>query len=287
MIRTVRLALIASFVATLPAAAQQTRTLTGLVSSGEEGVPFAGAEVRLVGTDVRVCTNELGDFRLPVPATGEARIRITPVGFKPQEVMVEPGTSTVEVALGEHLFLLDEVRVTGYATTFDASRAAGNSIARLTAHDLENGAPAGTIESAMQGRVPGALIQANSGQPGGSYQITLRGINTILGSPDPMIIVDGVVISSAGFASGSNAVSGAGRVGAESAANRLADINPNDVDRIEVLRGPSASAMYGSKASNGVIIITTKQGHAPTREETEAAQVLECFIPGAALVQIR
>lgn len=290
MIRRIRPPLgwsLALAVVTTPASAQDTRTLTGTVGAAEEGVPFAGAEVRLIGTDVRTCANEKGDFWLPIPATGEALIRITPVGFEPREVRVAPGTSSVEVTLGEHLFILDEVEVVGYASSLDVARASGNSIARLTSADLQ-GAPVQSIEGAMQGKVAGAFIQANSGAPGGSYQIILRGINTILGSADPLVVVDGVVVSSAGPVSGDNAVTGADRMARGGApANRLADINPGDVERIEVLRGPSASAMYGSRASNGVILITTKRGKAPTQEEVEAAEALQCFVPGAAFVTVR
>src|SRR5690606_8823398 len=150
--------LVISLVA-VPASAQETRTLTGTVGAAEEGVPFAGAEVRLIGTDVRTCANERGDFWLPVPAAGEALIRITPIGFKPREVRIAPGAGTVEVTLGEHLFILDEVEVVGYATYLNEGRASGNSIARLTSADL-SGAPVQSIEGAMQGKVAGAFIQA-------------------------------------------------------------------------------------------------------------------------------
>lgn len=286
MSRTVHLTLIAPFLLAAPALAQQTRTLTGTVGAGEQGIPFAGAEIRLVDSGTRVCADARGNFSIPVPATGETRLRITPVGFEPKEVVVLPGDASVEVALGDHVFILDEVRVVGYSTSLGTARASGNSIARLEGKDID-GVPAQTIEGAMQGKVAGAYIQSNSGQPGGGYSIILRGINTILGSPDPMVIVDGVVVSTAGIPSGSNAVTGAGRFGQESASSRLADINPADVDRIEVLRGPSASAMYGSKASNGVILITTKRGGVPVVDTGNAGDVLRCFLPGSGMLQIR
>lgn len=267
-----------------PLAAQQTRTLTGTVLSGQTDLPYAGAEVRIVGGDVRVCADARGDFSLPVPAEGETRLRITPVGFEPQEVVVQSGRESLQVALGSHVFILDAVEVVGYAAGFGASVAPGAAVARLDAKDLDV-VPTQSIEGAMQGKIAGAYIQSNSGQPGGGYQITLRGVNTILGTPDPLIVVDGVVISSGnGVMTESNVLT---RAGNETAINRMSDINPGDVERIEVLRGPAAGAMYGSRASNGVVLITTKHGKAPPPEEVERAQVLQCFIPGTGPTYVR
>lgn len=262
----------------------QTRPLTGTVRVGQEDIPFAGAEVRLLGTDVRVCADQSGDFTIPVPAVGESRLRITPVGYMAQEVAVQPGTQTMEVSLGDHVFVLDEVIVTGYSTAL-AARETANSVGRLTAGDLNN-VPAQTIESAMQGKVVGAQIMGNSGVPGGSYQIILRGINTILGNNDPLVIVDGVVYNNSSMSTGADVVTRGMRT-SESVGSRLGDINPMDVERIEVLRGPSASAMYGSKAGNGVIVITTKRGVAPSPDDGRTGEAIRCFLPGAALVDIR
>lgn len=283
MSRSIRFILVPLLLAG-PAHAQDVRTLTGTVLV-TEGVPFAGAEVRLLDTDVRVCADARGDFSIPVPAVGEARLRITPVGSEPKEVAVEPAENGVEVTLGDHVFVLDEVRVVGYSTSLGTARAAGNSIGRLEADDLD-GMPMHSIEGAMQGKVAGAFIQANSGAPGSGYSIKLRGINTILGSSDPIIVVDGVVYSSGVPTTGSNVVVNAGRYGTESAVNRLSDINPADVERIEVLRGPSASAMYGSRASSGIVVITTKRGSV-ARNDGRSGEVLQCFIPGGGLMQIR
>jgi TonB-dependent SusC/RagA subfamily outer membrane receptor len=288
MIRPYPLAAFATLVFASTTQAQQTRTLRGTVMGGDAGIPFAGAEIRLLDSDTRVCADASGDFALPVPATGEARIRITPVGYAPQEILVAQGEQSMEVALGDHLFILDEVRVLGYSASIVPNRASGNSIATLTSKDLTV-APTQSIESAMQGKIAGAYIQANSGAPGGSYQIILRGINTILGTPDPVVIVDGIVVSSGSFGgTPANAITRAGPMNSrEGAGNHLADINPMDVEKIEVLRGPSASAAYGSKASNGVVIITTKRGEPPKPDDGRTGDAIRCFVSGSGMVQVR
>ena len=125
-------------------------------------------------------------------------------------------------------------------------------------------APTPTIESALQGKIPGATIQANSGAPGGGIQVNLRGVSTIIGDIEPLYVVDGIAVSDVAIPNGANAVTQAQAGGnprnQDNPVNRIADINPEDIERIEVLKGGSAAAIYGSKATNGVIIITTKRG---------------------------
>jgi TonB-dependent SusC/RagA subfamily outer membrane receptor len=104
----------------------------------------------------------------------------------------------------------------------------------------------------------GVSVRSNSGVPGGSYQIDVRGVSTIYGSPDPLVVVDGAIISNARLGSGTSLVTQT-TLAEEGVGSRLADINPNDVESIEVLQGPAATLRYGSRASNGVIVITTKR----------------------------
>src|SRR4029077_7537899 len=127
-----------------------------------------------------------------------------------------------------------------------------------------NRAPTQTIESALQGKIPGAVIQMNSGAPGGGGQINLRGVTTINAGVDPLIVVDGLVIANDAIASNMNAVTAAAAGGnasnQDNSVNRIADLNPNDIQSVEVLKGASAAAIYGSQAANGVLVITTKRG---------------------------
>ncbi|MEP6779975.1 MAG: TonB-dependent receptor plug domain-containing protein, partial [Gemmatimonadaceae bacterium] len=156
---------------------------------------------------------------------------------------------------------LEGVSVTGQATTVDRS-AAATAVATVSSDEL-NRVPARSIESNLAGKVAGARIFENSGAPGGGSQIQIRGATSVLGQGDPLYVVDGVIISNAGISSGSASISrAAGSTGSsqDQVVNRLADLNPNDVESIEVLKSAAASAIYGSRATNGVVVITTKRG---------------------------
>src|SRR5207244_2346900 len=126
------------------------------------------------------------------------------------------------------------------------------------------------LDRALAGRVPGAYIQQNSGAPGGGTQVQIRGSNTVIGSANPLYVVDGVIISDASLSSGLFSVTGSGNPQStrndgekqDDPVNRLADLNPNDVASVEILRGAAASSIYGSKGVNGVVIITTNRGKA-------------------------
>lgn len=251
--------------------AQAGRKLTGWLIAREAGTPFAGAAIHVVGRNEAVCADRTGRFELPVP-DGEARLRITPVGFPAYDVVIGGGVSTVELPLADHVVMLEGVEVVGYSTL---SRTAG-SVAHLDAADLGD-VPAQTVESKLQAKIAGANIQSNSGAPGGGYSIAFRGVKTILGDANPVIVVDGTIVSNAALSTGSSVITGGG-VESENAANRLADINPYDIESVEVLRGPSAAARWGPRAGNGVVIITTRRGR---RNEpgSDAALSLRCFIP--------
>src|SRR5688572_17263303 len=129
-----------------------------------------------------------------------------------------------------------------------------------------NRVPAQTLDTALTGKISGANIQSNSGAPGGGTQLRLRGISTITGQASPLYVVDGVILSNVAISPGTNAITAAAAGGNPSAqdnpVNRIADLNPNDIENVEVLKGASAAALYGSKAANGVVIITTKRGRA-------------------------
>ncbi len=158
---------------------------------------------------------------------------------------------------------IEEIVVTGRATGI-APQNQANSVARVTAEQLD-GVAAPTLSEALQGRVAGANIQSNSGAPGGGIQVQLRGVSSIKGRSAPLYVIDGVIISDAAIPNGISAVTAS--VSGSSAdntqdnqVNRVADINPDDIESIQILKGASAAAIYGAKASNGVVIITTKRG---------------------------
>jgi TonB-dependent SusC/RagA subfamily outer membrane receptor len=266
-----RLIVTATALAMLPMAADaQTRTVTGMVLPGDGRTPFAGAEVSVIGGSQSVCVDPRGNFSLSVPL-GAVRLRITPVGFAPQEVTVDRGADTVEVALADHVILLDGVTVVGYAASIAPRDPASSAVVEASAIGH---VPSSTIEGALQGKVVGAQIQRNSGAPGGGFSIQMRGVNTILGTNDPLVVVDGSIVNSATLSNGTATITGST---SEDAASRLADLNPNDIERIELLRGAAAASQYGSRAANGVILITTKRGARP--DPAPSATALRCFIP--------
>ncbi|NIR50803.1 TonB-dependent receptor plug domain-containing protein, partial [candidate division KSB1 bacterium] len=140
-----------------------------------------------------------------------------------------------------------------------------HSVGTVSAEELEP-APAQTLERALTGKIAGVNVSQNTGAPGGGINVNLRGISTITGSTQPLYVVDGVIVSNADIQSGIDLVTEATVAGSPTPqgqpTNRIADINPNDIENVEVLKGASAAAIYGSKATNGVVIITTKQGTA-------------------------
>ena len=239
----------------------QVRVVTGRVTSAQTGQPLGGANVSALGTIVATVTNERGEYTLSTPV-GAVRLLVRAVGFKRRQVTVAAEQETADVTLDQDVFNLEAVVVTGQATGVERRNLA-NAVATIAPEVLTR-APTGTIESALQGKVPGALVQMNSGAPGGGGQITLRGVSTINGSVNPLIVVDGLVISNDAIASNMNAITAAGAGGNASSqdnpVNRIADLNPADIANVQVLKGASAAAIYGSEAANGVIIITTKRG---------------------------
>jgi TonB-linked SusC/RagA family outer membrane protein len=176
---------------------------------------------------------------------------------------VSAATSTVEVLLRRDPLNLDQVVVTGQATGI-SRRNLANSVASVSAEDLTK-VSSQSIENAFQGKIAGAQISQSTGAPGGGNRMRLRGISSILGSAQPLYVIDGVIVSDVAIGSGTNKVTRASGSAIsvssqEAPANRISDLNPNDIENIEILKGSAASAIYGSKASGGVIIITTKRG---------------------------
>lgn len=256
------LVLLSLAVAALPGwLAAQTREITGRVTEVGAGTPITEATIGILGAQLGVRTNERGEYRLRAPA-GDIQILVRAIGFKRQTVRVAAAASTQDFALEKDVLQLEGVTVTGQATTVD-KRNASTAISSVSAEELLV-SPAKSIEGNLSGKVVGATIYENSGAPGGGMQIQIRGATSILGQGDPLYVVDGVIVSNASIPGGLNTVSraGGGAVGSsqDQVVNRLADLNPNDVESIEVLKSAAATAIYGSRATNGVVVITTKRG---------------------------
>jgi TonB-linked SusC/RagA family outer membrane protein len=247
--------------ASVPGASAQVREVTGRVTNEQTGQGVSEAVISVEGTRIDIRTAADGRFAFNVP-DGDQTLIVRAIGFKRDSAVVEALQRTVEIVLEPDPFKLDEVVVTGQSTGIERQNLP-NSVATVSADELTR-APTGTLESALQGKIPGALIQQNSGAPGGGIQVNLRGTSTINAGAEPLFVIDGVAVSNEAIPNGADAVTAAQAGGnprnQDNPTNRIADLNPEDIERIEVLKGGSAAAIYGSKATNGVIIITTKRG---------------------------
>jgi TonB-linked SusC/RagA family outer membrane protein len=248
-------------VAAADARAQQ-RQIMGRVTATTTGDAVVGASVSVVGTAIAAATGSDGRFTVAAPA-GDVRLLIRRIGFRRQDIRVPAGQSEVQVSLEMDVFNLDAVVVTGQATGIER-RTAPNAIATVNAAELLL-VPAPSVETAIQGKVPGAVIQQNSGAPGGGIQVKLRGVSTLNGLSSPLYVVDGVIMSDVAIPNGQEVVTRSNEGSNPSPlqqgqVNRIADLNPYDIENVEVLKGASAAAIYGSKAANGVVVITTKRG---------------------------
>ena len=155
---------------------------------------------------------------------------------------------------------LDEIVITGLGSSVKRSNLA-NAVATVSSKELVGKTNQSTIDGALYGKVTGVNITASSGAPGGGFALRLRGISSINGNNQPLYIIDGVYLN-AEIPSGLRFASGANRGNEENAPNRIADLDPNDIENIEILKGASAAAIYGTRANAGVVIITTKKGRA-------------------------
>ena len=215
---------------TLASVYAQDIQVKGTVVSGSDDFPLPGVNVVVKGTTKGVITDLDGNFTISVPS--DAVLTFTYIGFKTQEVAVN-GKTTLNVVLDEDTETLEEVVVVGYGVQKKSVVTA--SIAKVSADDLENKAPV-RMDNALKGLAAGVDVTSASGQPGASPRVRIRGIGTINNS-DPLYIVDGMPISGG-----------------------LDFVNPNDIESIEVLKDAASGAIYGARAANGVILVTTKKG---------------------------
>lgn len=235
------------------AAYGQQRVVSGRVTD-DAGNGMPGVNVVKKGTTIGTATDGNGAFS--IEATDEDILVISFIGYQPQEIRVG-AQSRVAVKLLEDVSTLQEVVVIGYGTQ-EKSDLTG-AISSVSGDELRSSVTA-TVDQALQGRVAGVQVTQNSGQPGGAVSIRIRGTNSLTQSSEPLYVIDGIQIS--GNAQGITGFDWQGGAGGQQAGtlNPLATLNPNDIESIEVLKDASATAIYGSRAANGVIIVTTKRG---------------------------
>ena len=239
----------------------QNKTIAGKITDAA-GNPVAGASIVIKSTTHGTTTDAEGNFKLTAPTN--SIVVVSFAGFVARTLKADELTGDVRIRLEEDVAHLDEVVVTGLATTVKRRNLA-NAVATISAKELTGGAPAQTFDAALEGKIPGAYINANSGSPGGGISVKLRGVTSVYGNTQPLYVVDGVFIDNTATSGGLNAVTLAQSGGAptssqDNPSSRIADIRPEDIENIEILKGASAAAIYGSKAAAGVIVITTKKG---------------------------
>ena len=254
-------AVLAIICAALPTLLLAQVSVTGTVTDAASN-PLAGISVKVKNSNLGTSTDASGKFTLTIPGKG-ATLEFTSIGYKTQSVQVSDNNAVLSIKMLDDIGRLDEVVVTGLATSVKRKNLA-NAVVTVSSKDLTGTAPAQTFDAALNGKVPGALINANSGAPGGGISIKLRGVTSVFGNTQPLFVVDGVFVDNQATPAGLNTVTGAARGGnasnQDNPSSRIADIRPEDIENVEILKGASAAAIYGSKAAAGVVIITTKRG---------------------------
>lgn len=234
--------------ASIAFATAQTAKVTGTVISAEDDGPIIGASIVVAGTTIGTVTDHNGAFTLDVPSNAQKLI-ISYIGMKSVEVTVKP---IIKVSMESDSQNLDEIVVVGYGT--QRKKDVTSAISKVGGEDLANLA-APSFDTQLAGRAAGVQVTTPSGVLGSGPQFKVRGMSTISASSQPLFIIDGMPLAVGDNSSGST---GMGMLYAEY--NAMSDINPNDIESIEILKDGAATAIYGSRAANGVILITTKKG---------------------------
>jgi TonB-dependent SusC/RagA subfamily outer membrane receptor len=255
---------VALALAVVRSASAQT-TITGKVVDAANQEPVPAVTVTVTGTTIGALTTDSGRFTLRRVPSDAKSISVRRIGYRGVTVAIVPNQTDYTVAVTRDVLQLEQQVITGVATTISSKTSATANT--IVTGDQLNAAPTPTIENALQGKIPGAVIEQNSGAPGGGLQVNIRGVTSINGNSDPLYVVDGVIVTNYTFASGLNALSAAGSNNGgvnpgnqDQSVNRIADLNPADIADIQVLSGAAASSIYGNRAAGGVVVITTKKG---------------------------
>jgi TonB-linked SusC/RagA family outer membrane protein len=222
----------------------QTKEVTGKVTDAKNGTPIIGATIKANGFKSTTTTETDGSFKLNVDPKAKI-LEITYVGFTAQNVAIDNGS--LDVKLQEADRNLSEVVVVGFGTKI--KRDLTGSVSKVGAKELNN-TPATSFESAIQGRAAGVLVSQQNGKLGQGINIRIRGSASVTAGNEPLYVIDGIPLQNTDLSSNG------------ATTNSLSDINTNDIESIEILKDASAAAIYGSRASNGVVLITTKKGKA-------------------------
>ena len=229
----------------------QERSISGRVTSADDGAPIPGVNIIIKGTTIGTVTDIDGNYKLSILQEGAVLV-FTYIGMTPQEIEVG-AQLVINIAMKQDVTQLTEIVVTAVGIQREA-RALGYSVENITGDKLKVGSEPDPLRE-LQGKVPGVNIQGSSGAPGSSTRITIRGNSSLLGNNEPLFVVDGIPFNNDENRTFNQLTDG----GAYS--SRIADLDPNNIQSITVLKGAAAAALYGSRAANGVIVVTTKTGN--------------------------
>ncbi len=232
----------------------QSKSVSGKVISADDGQPIIGATVLVKGTTDGTITDADGSFKLNVPGNAKVLV-ISYVGMKAMEV---PAQNNLSIKMESDSKLIDEVVVTALGITRE-KKSLGYSVQEVKGDQI-NDAKTGNVLSSLEGKVAGVNIISSSGSAGASSYINIRGQNSIYGNNQPLFVVDGVPIDNSMESSGNPDNGINNLLTTVNYSNRAIDLNPDDVESVSVLKGGAATALYGMRAGNGVILITTKKG---------------------------
>ena len=236
-----------------PLAAQSTRTISGTVLSAVALTPIQGADVRIQGATTGVLTDVSGRFRLPNVPSDQVTITVRRIRYQPLTQTVRAGTTDLRLLMTEASVTLNEVVITGTAVG-EQQRSIGNAVSSINAAQEIERSGVGDVGNLINARAAGVIVTSGNGRAGSGTGIAIRGRSTISLNQQPLVYIDGVrVTNDAG--TGTAAQGGRG-------ISRLNDISPEDIESIEIIKGPAAATIYGTEASNGVIQIITKRGRA-------------------------
>ncbi len=227
----------------------QQRTITGIVSGADDNQPIPGVTIAVPGTTKGTITNMDGVYTIEI-STGTDSLEYRFVGMEPQYAAIGE-RNRIDVILQPEVYTVDEVVVTALGISRE-SKSLGYSVTAVNSEELTEGNNRSVL-NALQGKVAGVNITSSSGAPGASTRILVRGVSSLTGSNQPLFVIDGVPVNNS--QSGSSSINGGTDFG-----NKANDLNPEDIESISVLKGASGTALYGSRAANGVIVITTKGG---------------------------
>ena len=246
-------------------ASAQTATIAGKIMSN--GQPVPGATVVLMNSTIGTSSLSDGSYKLSVPAGKAVTIKVSSIGFKDAQnslTLNANETRTLDFELAEGSKFLEEVIVTGLSIN-TKQKELGTSRANLTSGTIES-LPAPSVESALVGRLAGVEAYSTDGAPGGGFRFRIRGGNSISGTSEPLVIIDGIFMDNAnrnttsGAGSGPNNATGAATFGMQNGTRGLGALNPEDIESLEILKGAAAASLYGSRAAAGVIVVKTKSG---------------------------